>query len=177
MKLLKVGLLIIILSVFSYGESVKLFNPGFKVGMNFTKQIFTRLEPLKYLYQPGFDVGLSNIITFNNYFSLLNDIYFSYTNSMIKYSTAGAVGPCHANYNNNYLRLSSSLGLGIFDKLRTFIGIDIGYLMKSKLTIYDREIANIEFKNNMKRSFPDFDFMLDIGICRNFNIFNNTYLF
>jgi len=32
MKLIKVGLLIIILGIFSYGENIKSFNPGFKVG-------------------------------------------------------------------------------------------------------------------------------------------------
>jgi len=177
MKLIKVGLLIIILGIFSYGENIKSFNPGFKVGINFTKQSFTRLEPIKYLYPPGFDAGLSNTITFNNYFFLLNDFYFSYTNSMVKYSPAAAVGPCYANYKNNFLRLSNNLGLNVFDKLGIFLGVDIGYLIKSKLVIYDREIGNIEFMDYMKDSFPDFDFILDIGINKNFNIRNHTYSF
>ncbi|HPC36520.1 MAG: hypothetical protein PHC43_04765 [Candidatus Marinimicrobia bacterium] len=177
MKIIKVGLLIIIMGVFSYGENLKLFNPGFKVGMNFARQNFTSLDPIKYLYRPGFDVGLSNTITFKPHFFLLNDFYFSCTNSMVKYSPAAAVGPCYANYKNNYLRLSNNLGLYIFEKLGTFIGIDIGYLIKSKLTIYDREIGNIELKENMKGSFPDFDFILDIGINKNFNILNHIYSF
>jgi len=96
---------------------------------------------------------------------------------MVKYSPAAAVGPCYANYKNNFLRLSNNLGLNVFDKLGIFLGVDIGYLIKSKLVIYDREIGNIEFMDYMKDSFPDFDFILDIGINKNFNIRNHTYSF
>jgi len=177
MKPIRVLLLIMILEIFSFGADIKYFNPGFKVGMNFTKQSFTHLEPIKYLYPLGFDMGLSNTITFNTHFFLLNDFYFSYTNSMVKYSPAAAVSPCYANYKNNFLRLSSNFGLNVFDELETFIGIDIGYLINSILIIYDTEIGNVGLKENMKGSFPDFDFILDIGINKKFNIRRNTYSF
>ena len=166
-----------ILEIFSFGADIKYFNPGFKVGMNFTKQSFTRLEPIKYLYPLGFDMGLSNTITFNTHFFLLNDFYFSYTKSMVKYSQDAAVVPCYDNYKNNFLRLSSNFGLNVFDELETFIGIDIGYLINSILIIYDTEIGNVGLKENMKGSFPDFDFILDIGINKKFNIRRNTYSF
>ncbi len=58
-----------ILEIFSFGADIKYFNHGFKVGMNFTKQSFTGLEPIKYLYPLGFDMGLSNTTTFNTHFS------------------------------------------------------------------------------------------------------------
>ena len=70
-----------------------------------------------------------------------------------------------------------NFGLNVFDELETFIGIDIGYLINSILIIYDTEIGNVGLKENMKGSFPDFDFILDIGINKKFNIRRNTYSF
>ncbi len=156
-------LFLIIMSTTSQSFCSDLFSPSIKFGINFNKMNFTKDNSSKNNeYPAGLIIGISNETIINSVFFISNEIYFKNAKSSRKYRAVITVGTNY-NYNINYLRVASMIGINFFNITDLLIGLDVGKLtkvefyIKSGFSHYDLDIINV------KDYSPQFDTAICFG--------------
>jgi len=125
-----------------------------------------------YSYPLGYSisVGNDNKIIRNLYLS--SNLYFKHNKAKMYYNSAGGNAP-YVDYTSNYIRLSSLLGIKIFNSVDLLVGIDIGRRINVNIDIQSEGENCWHLKPDY---IPNFDYALCYGIGKHIKIGNMNYI-
>ena len=137
-------------------------SPSIKLGVNFNKFNYKNNAPNKYLYTPGFLIGISEDIELNKIIYLSNDLYYKNTISKMEYT--GVTGNVYYGYHSKYLGFSISAGFNVSKKLSLLCGIDLSRLLRANFLVSLDKKSKTIYKKNITSKMSLFYPSLAIGL-------------
>ncbi|MFW6226377.1 MAG: hypothetical protein ACOC3V_05420, partial [bacterium] len=176
MKKYKIGILLLIMTVLSYGNDISYFNPSVKIGFNINwieAQGYTK----EHYFYPKLIFGLSNEFLISNSVFIQNDLYYKRSYSSFKYYPAAAIGPLFQHYNNQHVHFSILTGYKFRNHLKITSGLELLGLLDSKLIITEKKQKKSYkyISKNITSDLPNMEYALSFGLSKGVDIKRNEF--